>query len=112
MGYSRAVVQGDWCFVAGVTGYDYATMQMPPDAAAQARICYATVRSVLRDAGFAFESIIRVTHYVADRDLADALAPVLRAELGAVGPAATMVIAGLMKSEMLYEVEVTAFRGA
>ena len=111
IGYSRAVVQGDWCFMAGVTGYDYATMRMPSGIADQARNCYATVRRVMDEAGFPFSSIVRVTHYVADRALVEALIPVLGAELGTVKPAATMVIAGLMKPEMLYEVEVTAFRG-
>ncbi|SFJ69105.1 RidA family protein [Jannaschia pohangensis] len=111
VGYSRAVVQGDWCFMAGVTGYDYKTMTLPDGIADQARNCFATVRSVLAEAGFEVAHIVRVTHYVADRALVDAVIPVLGAELGDVRPAATMVIAGLMKPEMLYEVEVTAFRG-
>ena len=40
--YSRAVVRGDWCFVAGTTGYDYATMAMPEAALDQARAALAT----------------------------------------------------------------------
>ena len=60
MGYSRAVVQGDWCFVSGVTGYDYATMRMPEDAAEQARNCFATIWRVLDEAGFAPADIVRV----------------------------------------------------
>lgn len=111
VGYSRAVVQGDWCLMAGVTGYDYATMRMPGDVVAQAQNCFATVQRVLREAEFPFASIVRVTHYVADRDLIEALVPVLGAAFGEVRPAATMVVAGLMTAEMLYEVEVTAFRG-
>ncbi|MFO6465096.1 Rid family hydrolase [Jannaschia sp. KMU-145] len=111
VGYSRAVCQGDWCFMAGVTGYDYATMQLPIDLATQVRNCYATVRAVLAEAGFSDAHIVRVTHYVADRFLVDDLVPLLGAELGEVRPAATMVIAGLMQEQMLYEVEVTAYRG-
>ena len=111
VGYSRAVVQGDWCFMAGVTGYDYATMTMPESVADQARNCFETVESVLKDAGFAMNDIVRVTHYVASRDLVDTLTPALGAALGEIRPAATMVIADLMKHEMLYEVEVTAFKG-
>ena len=111
VGYSRAVVQGDWCFVAGITGYDYATMEMPDGVAAQAANCFATLRDVLDRAGFAMGDLVRVTHYVADRALVDELVPVLGANLGEVRPAATMVIAGLMKPEMLYEIEATAFRG-
>ena len=110
VGYSRAVVQGDWCFMAGVTGYDYATMTLPDGIAAQAENCFATVRDVLDRAGFAMRDIVRVTHYVADRPMVDDLIPVLSRHLGEVRPAATMVIAGLMRPEMLYEVEVTALR--
>jgi enamine deaminase RidA (YjgF/YER057c/UK114 family) len=111
IGYSRAVVQGDWCFVAGVTGYDYATMTLAPGVAAQAEACFATVARVLDEAGFAMADIVRVTHFVADRALVPDLVPVLGRHLGPVRPAATMVIAGLMEEAMLYEVEVTAFRG-
>ena len=111
VGYSRAVVQGDWCFMAGVTGYDYATMTMPDGVADQARNCFATVESVLADAGFTLNDIVRVTHYVTSRELVDELTPALGAALGDIRPAATMVIADLMKAEMLYEVEVTAFKG-
>lgn len=111
LGYSRAVVQGDWCFMAGVTGYDYATMSLPGDIEAQARACFATVGRVLDEAGFAMGDIVRVTHYVARRELVAVLTPVLGATLAEVRPAATMVIAELMQPEMLYEVEVTAFRG-
>ena len=111
VGYSRAVVQGDWCFMAGVTGYDYATMTLPNGIAAQAENCFATVADVLARAGFGMGDVVRVTHYVADRALVDELVPVLGRHLGDVRPAATMVIAGLMKPEMLYEIEVTAYRG-
>lgn len=112
VGYSRAVVQGDWCFMAGVTGYDYATMTLPDGIAAQAEACFATVRDVLDRAGFAFEDIVRVTHFLSDRALMDDLVPVIARHIRDVRPASTMVIAGLMTPEMLYEVEVTALRRA
>ena len=112
IGYSRAVVRGDWCFVAGITGYDYVTMEMPEGITMQARNCFATLRDVLDEAGFPFDTIARVTHLVTDRALIEDLVPVLGQELGAVRPAATMIVAQLMKPEMLYEIEVTAFRGA
>ncbi|UWQ21996.1 RidA family protein [Jannaschia sp. W003] len=111
VGYSRAVVQGDWCFMAGVTGYDYSTMTLPEGIEAQAENCFRTVADVLARAGFAMGDIVRVTHYVADRALVPALVPVLGRHLGTVRPAATMVIAGLMEDAMLYEIEVTALRG-
>jgi enamine deaminase RidA (YjgF/YER057c/UK114 family) len=111
MGYSRAVVKGGWCFVSGVTGYDYATMEIQPDIAAQGRACFATIHHVLRQAGFSMADIVRVQYTVVDASLVDALVPVLGEALGDVRPAATMVIAGLIRPEMLVEIEVTAFKG-
>lgn len=111
MGYSRAVVQGDWCFVSGVTGYDYATMQMPENIADQARNCFETIGKVLDEAGFAMTDIARVQYTVTDAALVDAVVPVLGEYLGHIRPAATMVIAGLIRPEMKIEIEVTAFKG-
>ncbi len=110
MGYSRAVVKGGWCFVSGVTGYDYARMVMPEDVAAQARNCFATIDAVLAEAGFTRQDIVRVQYTVTDAALVDPLVPVLGEVLGEVRPAATMVIAGLIRPEMKVEIEVTAFR--
>ena len=111
MGYSRAVVKGGWCFVSGVTGYDYATMTMPEGIAEQARNCFATIAGVLAQAGFEMADIVRVQYTVTDAALVDAAVPVLGAVLGEIRPAATMVIAGLIRPEMLIEIEVTAFKG-
>jgi enamine deaminase RidA (YjgF/YER057c/UK114 family) len=111
MGYSRAVVKGGWCFVSGVTGYDYATMTIPGDVAEQAENCFSTIRSVLIQAGFTMEDIVRVQYTVSNAALIDALIPVLGSHLGEIRPAATMVIAGLIRPEMLVEIEVTAFKG-
>ena len=111
MGYSRAVVKGGWCFVSGVTGYDYATMEMPGDIADQAQNCFATIGRVLEEAGFTMADIVRVQYTVTDAALVEALVPVLGDALGEVRPAATMVIAGLIRPEMKVEVEVTAFKG-
>lgn len=111
MGYSRAVVKGGWCFVSGVTGYDYATMTMPDDIGHQARNCFATIRTVLDQAGFTMEDIVRVQYTITDVSLVDAVVPTLGEALGDIRPAATMVIAGLIRPEMKVEIEVTAFRG-
>ncbi|MGL6208535.1 MAG: RidA family protein [Paracoccaceae bacterium] len=111
MGYSRAVVKGGWCFVSGVTGYDYATMKIPAEIAPQARNCFATIDDVLLQAGFARSDIVRVQYTVVDAALVEELTPVLGEALGTIRPAATMVIAGLIRPEMLIEVEVTAFKG-
>ena len=111
LGYSRAVVQGNWCFVSGTTGYDYATMRMPQAAADQARNCFRTIFAVLKEAGFQPGDIVRVQYTLVDRALLDEIAPVLAENLGDIRPAATMVIAGLIQPEMLIEIEITAFRG-
>jgi enamine deaminase RidA (YjgF/YER057c/UK114 family) len=111
MGYSRAVVKGGWCFVSGVTGYDYATMAMPEGVADQARNCLATIERVLDEAGFTLPDIVRVQYTVTDAALVADLTPVLGAAFGEIRPAATMVVAGLIRPEMRVEIEVTAFKG-
>ncbi len=111
MGYSRAIVKGGWCFVSGVTGYDYETMEMPSGIADQARNCFRTIAGVLESAGFEMSDIVRVQYTVTDVDLVDELIPALGEAFSEIRPAATMVIAGLIKPEMLVEIEVTAFKG-
>ena len=111
LGYSRAIVKSGWCFVSGVTGYDYATMAIPPEPLAQARNCFATIANVLTEAGFTMDDIVRVQYTITDADFVDEIAPALSEALGAVRPAATMVVAGLIRPEMKVEIEVTAFRG-
>jgi enamine deaminase RidA (YjgF/YER057c/UK114 family) len=111
MGYSRAVVKGGWCFVSGVTGYDYATMMIPEGIADQARNCFKTISWALSEGGFTMDDIVRVQYTVTDAALVDALIPALGEALGQIRPAATMVIAGLIRPEMKVEIEVTAFRG-
>ena len=110
-GYSRAVIDGDFAFVAGTTGYDYATMTMPADVTSQARNCFKTIEETLKDAGFAMADIVRATYYVTDGSDADAVLAVCGDVLGEIRPAATiLVVAGLYKPEMKIEIEVTAKR--
>jgi len=111
LGYSRAVVKGPWCFVSGTTGYDYAAMTMPDSAAEQAQNAFATIFATLAEAGFAPTDIVRVQYTVTDPALVEEIAPVLGEALKEVRPAATMVVAGLIRPEMKVEIEVTAFRG-
>jgi enamine deaminase RidA (YjgF/YER057c/UK114 family) len=111
IGYSRAVVQGDWCFVSGTTGYDYATMTMPEDVLDQARNCLRTISSALDEAGFELADVVRVHYYLTDTTYADIVTPVLGEAFGNIRPAATMIICGLTKPEMKIEIEVTALRG-
>ena len=110
-GYSRALVQGDWCFVSGTTGYDYATMTMPETVEEQTRNCLRTIESALADAGFSLQDVVRNHYYVTDAALADVVFPILGETFAEIRPAATMVVCDLIRPEMLIEIEVTAFRG-
>jgi enamine deaminase RidA (YjgF/YER057c/UK114 family) len=110
-GYSRAVIDGDFAFVAGTTGYDYTTMTMPADVTSQARNCFKTIDETLQGAGFAMADIVRATYYVTDARDADAVLAVCGEVLGDIRPAATiLVVVALYKPEMKVEIEVTAKR--
>lgn len=110
-GYSRAVVDGDFVFVAGTTGYDYTTMALPADITAQTQNCFRTIGTTLTEAGFAMADIVRATYYITDAKDADAVFAVCGEHLGEIRPAATLlVVAGLYKPEMKIEIEVTAKR--
>jgi enamine deaminase RidA (YjgF/YER057c/UK114 family) len=110
-GYSRALVDGDFCFVAGTTGYDYATMKMPVGVADQARNAFRTIIAVLGEGGFALTDIVRATYYIIDRADADAVLAVCGEYLRDIRPAGTiLIVAGLLQPEMKVEIEVTARR--
>lgn len=109
-GYSRAVVDGDWCFVAGTTGYDYASMTMPETVEAQTRNCMATIAAALQEGGFTLADVVRARYYVTDRAFVQKVFPILGEHFGDIRPAATMVVCELNESEMKIEIEVTALR--
>ena len=111
-GYSRAVVQGDWCFVSGTTGYDYETRSMPDDVGRQAENTLRTIDRALEQAGFARADIVRTQYTVTDAADADIVFPILGRFFDGIRPAATMVVAGLIRPEMKIEIEVTALRRA
>lgn len=110
-GYSRAVVDGNWCFVSGTTGYDYEKMIMPEDVSGQVHNCFATIGQALEEAGFSLKDIVRARYYVTSRADADAVFPILGHYLGDIRPAATLIICGLLREEMKVEIEVTAKKG-
>lgn len=112
IGYSRAVVDGDWIFVSGTTGFDYATMQIADDVAAQCEQTLRNIERALQQANASMADIVRV-HYILPH-AADfpACWPVLRRWFGAIRPAATMFAAGLADPRMKIEIEVTARRSA
>ena len=110
-GYSRAVIDGDFAFVSGTTGYDYATMTMPAAVTSQTRNCFETIAQALQDGGFAMADIVRAVYYVTDAGEADAVLAVCGETLGEIRPAATLlVVAGLYQPEMKVEIEITAKR--
>ncbi|HEV7318752.1 MAG TPA: RidA family protein [Ensifer sp.] len=110
-GYSRAVAMGDWCFVSGTTGYDYATMTMPETVEEQARNCLKTIEGALTEAGFSMKDVVRNHYYVTDASFADRVFPIFGEVFGEIRPAATMIVCDLIRPEMLIEIEVTALRG-
>src|SRR5262245_45518158 len=110
-GYSRAVIDGDFAFVAGTTGYDYTTMTMPDDVTSQSRNCFKTIDAALKEGGFAMADIARATSYLTDISAAGAHSAVCGEFRGDIRPAATLlIVAGLYKPEMKIEIEVTAKR--
>ena len=110
IGYSRAVVDGDWVHVSGTTGFDYATMTISDDVLTQAEQCLRNIQAALTEAGCEIADIVRVRYLLPDRADFEPCWPVLRAWFGIVRPAATMQVCGLSDVRMLIEIEVTAHR--
>ena len=112
IGYSRAVVDGDWIFVSGTTGFDYASMSISDSLPEQTEQCLSNIQSALRDAGAELADVVRVNYVLPDGARFSDCWPVLRKYLGDVRPAATMICAGLADPRMQIEIEVTARRRA
>jgi enamine deaminase RidA (YjgF/YER057c/UK114 family) len=108
IGYSRAVVDGDWVFVSGTTGFDYATMAISDDVAEQADQTLRNIASALAEAGASLDDVVRVRYLLPSADDFEACWPVLRRHLGVALPAATMMVVGLADPRMKIEIEVTA----
>lgn len=109
-GYSRAVVDGDWIFVSGTTGYDYSTMTIAPDAETQTRQCFANIRTALEQAGAGLDDVVRIRIYLVDAADFSTVAPIVGEHMARARPANTTVIAGLVDPAMRIEIEVTATR--
>lgn len=108
IGYSRAVVDGDWVFVAGTTGFDYAQMSISDDVGEQAAQCLRNIAAALDAAGATLADVVRVTYIVPDATDFPRCWPALRQAFGEIRPAATMIAAGLADPRMKIEIEVTA----
>ena len=109
-GYSRALVQGNWCFVSGTTDYDYQSMQMPESVEAQTRNALATIENALTEAGFAVSDVVRAQYFLTDAADSGRVFPILGEFFADIRPAATMLVTGLIRPEMRIEIEVTALR--
>ena len=108
-GYSRAIVEGDMCFVAGTTGSDPLTKTMPDDVSEQTRNCFKIIATALKDGGFEMADIVRATYYVTDAKDFDAVFAICGEQFGDIRPAATIVaVSALYKPDMKIEIEVTA----
>ena len=110
IGYSRAVVAGDWVFVSGTTGFDYSAMTIPEGVVEQAEQCLRNIDSALAQAGSSLADVVRVRYILPDASQFEPCWPVLRRFFGEVGPAATMLCAGLADPRMRIEIEVTALK--
>jgi len=108
IGYSRAVVDDDWVFVSGTTGFDYAAMTVAEGLVEQTEQCLKNIGAALAEAGAGFEDVVRVTYVLVDAGEFPKCWPVLRKYFGAVRPAAMMISAGLADPRMKIEIEVTA----
>jgi enamine deaminase RidA (YjgF/YER057c/UK114 family) len=109
-GYSRAVVDGEWVFVSGTTGFNYQTMTIVEDAGDQTEQCFANIKAVLAEAGSSLANVVRVRYLIVDGADLPKCQPVIERHLGAIRPAATMMVCGLLDPRMKIEIEVTAKR--
>jgi enamine deaminase RidA (YjgF/YER057c/UK114 family) len=112
IGYSRAVVAGDWVFVSGTTGYDYTTMTISDDLAEQTAQAFANIAAALAEAGSSLDEVVRVTYVLPEGSLFEQCWPATRAAFASAKPAAMMIQAGLSEPAMKIEIEVTALKGS
>jgi enamine deaminase RidA (YjgF/YER057c/UK114 family) len=110
IGYSRAVVQGDWIFVSGTTGYNYETMTISKSITEQTEQCLLNIKNTLEQADARLSDIVRVTYILPNADDFELCWPILKKYLGSIKPAATMFSAGLADEKMKIEIQVTALK--
>ena len=109
-GYSRAVVDGEWVFVSGTTGFDYGSMTIEPGVEAQARQAFRNIGKALAEAGAGFADVVRVHYYLPQAADWPQVTAVLGEVFGDIRPAATALVCGLVDPRMLIEIEITARR--
>ena len=109
-GYSRAVVDGDWVFVSGTTGFDYRAGTISPDPVAQTEQCFANIAAALAEAGCTLADAVRLRVIVVDAAVFEQVVDTIGRHSAAARPANTTIIAGLVDPRMKIEIEVTARR--
>ncbi len=109
-GYSRLVVDGDWIFVSGTSGFDYSSMTVSDDAAEQTHQCFRNIASALAQANATLDDVVRVTYLLSEASLFETLAPIFGQYLGTARPAATAMVVGMVDARMKIEIEVTVRR--
>jgi enamine deaminase RidA (YjgF/YER057c/UK114 family) len=112
IGYSRAVVDGEWVFVSGTTGFNYATMTIEDDVVAQCAQALGNIEAALAQAGAGFEDVVRVHYLVTRAEDFEKCWPVVGKAFGTVRPAIVVMVVGLTDPRMKIEIEVTALRRA
>lgn len=110
IGYSRAVVDGDWIFVSGTTGYDYKTMTLADGVVAQCEQVMKNIDAALTEAGATMADVVRVHYILPHAQDFEPCWPTLKRYFGDVRPAATMIEARLINPGIKIEIEVTARR--
>lgn len=111
-GYSRLVVDGDWVFVSGTSGFDYSTMTVSDDAAEQTHQCFRNIAAALAQAGASLDDVVRVTYLMSEASLFETLAPIFGQYLGNARPACTAMVVGMVDTRMKIEIEVTVRKQA
>jgi enamine deaminase RidA (YjgF/YER057c/UK114 family) len=110
--YSRVVVEGEWAFVSGTTGFDYSTMTISDDVAEQTRQTLENISAALQEAGFSLADVVRTVYILPRAEDFPACWPILREYFGEIRPANTTLITGLVDPRMRIEIEVTARRAS
>ena len=109
-GYSRAVVDGEWVFVSGTTGFDYAAMTIDEDVVQQTHQTFHNIEAALRQAGASLADVVRANYIVPNAEDWPTITPILGQYFGEIRPASTAIVAGLVDPRMKIEIEVTARR--
>lgn len=108
--FSRAVVDGEWIFVSGTTGFDYSSMTISDSLTEQTEQCLRNIQAALEQAGASLRDVVRVTYILPKGEDFPQCWPILRKYFGDVRPAATMISARLIDPRIQIEIEVTARR--